>query len=123
MSAKVIRHPNTSPAAVYPGRAEINRAGATIAWDMLCELESVDCEDEGPNIAEHSDLENWPRQRRPFRNVVAEYAAIANAVGPEVLDGFYAILSDVVAITCQGMCPAAARYDSFCDARDEEVQP
>jgi hypothetical protein len=123
MTAKVVRHPATSPAAVYPGHAEINRAGATIAWNMLCELERVDCEDDGPNIAEHSDLENWPRQGRPFRNVVAECAARADVAGPEVLEAFYAILSDFIAITCQGMCPAAARYDSFCDDGNEEVQP
>jgi hypothetical protein len=106
---------------IWPGYAPINRAGATLARDMLIELESInDPDEDGPNIAELSTLENWAREGRPLRNVLAEYAARAQAAGPDVLDGFYALLGDYIAIACQGsIADIGCRYDRHCEDAQE----
>ena len=99
MSAGVVQQ---HPATRWPGVHAIDPAGERIARDMLEELECVDMDEHGTNAAEYCQLENWVRQDRPFRNIVAEYAAQAQAVGPEALAAFYAVLSDVVSRACQG---------------------
>lgn len=102
----------------WPGHAAINPIGAALARDMLIELEGIDSPDsdpEGPAPAERSMLEDWVRQGRPFRNVVAEYAAMAQAAGPEVMGGFYAVLSDYVSIACQGSIANVEKYDRHCE--------
>lgn len=90
------------PADIWPGFAQINRTGASLARDMLCELESANSDPHGVNVADNCTLANWPRQGRPFRNVVAEYGAMAQAAGPQALIGFYAVLSEFLSSTCQG---------------------
>ena len=102
MSAPIVRQPAADPAATWPGVHAIDPTGERIARDMLEELERVDMDEHDINPAEYCQLENWVRQDRPFRNIVAEYAAKAQAVSPEALAGFYAVLSDVVSRACQG---------------------
>ncbi len=102
MSALIVRHPAADPAATWPGVHALDRAGERIARDMLEELERVDMDEHGTNPAEYCQLEDWVREGRPFRNIVAEYAAKAQAVSPEALAAFYAVLSDVVSRACQG---------------------
>lgn len=104
---------------IWPGAVEVNRTGAELARDMLVELETVEDQDHpgGPSPADYCNLEDWPREGQPFRNVVAKYAARARALGPEVLDGFYAVLSDFVSVACAGAAFPAARYDRW--ARDD----
>lgn len=64
--------------------------------------------------AEYCQLENWTRQGRRFRNIVAEYAAAALAQGPGALPGFYAVISDFLAATSAGCVPDSEIYDRFC---------
>lgn len=106
---------SADPQEVWPGFAQIDRMGAALARDMLYELEDPGSDEHGVGLADYSSLEDWPRRGRPFRNVVAEYAAMAQAAGPEVLDGFYAVLSDYVSIACNGATPDAVSYDRHCD--------
>ncbi|MGB6486245.1 MAG: hypothetical protein WBE91_05125 [Steroidobacteraceae bacterium] len=113
----VVQHPSASPAAVWPGHAIVSTAGATIAREMLLELAAVP--DEGTiTVGDLACLENWPRQGRPFRNVVAEYTAMAQSAGTDAVEGFYAVLSDYIGICCQGSIPDLDRYDSLCDTED-----
>ena len=101
MSAPIVRHPAADPAATWPGVHAIDPTGERIARDMLEELERVDMDEHDMNPAEYCQLENWVRQDRPFRNIVAEYAAKAQAAGPEALAGFYAVVSDFIARAAQ----------------------
>ena len=96
----------------FPGDTTIDPAGATLARGMLQELEGVN--DDSSAAADDSFLANWPRKGRPFRNVVAEYAARARAVSPAALEAFYAVLSDFISFTCQGSVPDGSCYDRFC---------
>ena len=92
---------SVSPAAVWPESQSIDLTGAAIACEMLKELKSTDGDVHDLCPAEYCQLENWVRQGRPFRNIVAEYAAKAQAVSPEALAGFYAVLSDFIARAAQ----------------------
>ena len=115
MSANVVQHPAINdPLANWPGFASVDAAGARIARDMLAELECTDMDANDITPAEYCELGNWPRHGLPFRNVVAEYAAKAQAAGPEALAAFYAVLSDFIAITCQGSVPESGNYDRLC---------
>ena len=102
MSAGNAPRTGTPRAGGHPPFHVIDSTGARIARKMLKELERVDMDEHDINPAEYCQLENWVRQDRPFRNIVAEYAAKAQAVSPEALAGFYAVLSDVVSRACQG---------------------
>lgn len=117
----VVQHPSASPAAVWPGHATVDTAGATIAREMLLELADVpDEQEETVTVGDLACLENWPREGRPFRNVVAEYAARAQSAGPAAVEGFYAVISDYLGICCQGCLPDLDRYDSLCDTEDAQ---
>lgn len=110
---KVLNHPKADvPAAIYPGVADVNREGVAIAFEMLCELESGAVVDPEAHIriAELSELENWPREGKPFRNVVYEYLTRAKQSGPAVEAGFCAVLSDFVAQVLEGGAPSAHFY-------------
>ena len=99
MSAGVVQQ---HPATRWPGVHAIDPAGERIARQMLEELEGTEMDEHDINPAEYCQLEDWVREGRPFRNIVAEYAAKAQAVSPEALAAFYAVLSDVVSRACQG---------------------
>lgn len=101
MSAPIVRHPAADPAATWPGGHAIDPAGERIARQMLEELEGADMDERGVVAAEYCQLADCAREGQPFRNIVAEYAAKALAVGPEALAGFYAVLSDRLSIACQ----------------------
>lgn len=101
MSAPIVRDPAADPAATWPGVHVIDPAGERLAREMLEVLECTEMDEHDMNPAEYCQLENWVRQDRPFRNIVAEYAAKAQAVGPEALAGFYAVVSDFIAIRSQ----------------------
>lgn len=71
---------NTAPSEAQsisapPGYYPVNRLGASLARDMLGELDEVCTDTDGETIAERSELEDWAREGRQFRNVVAEYVA------------------------------------------------
>jgi hypothetical protein len=100
------------PTEEFPGDATIDPAGAAIARAMLRELEEVDLVHGTP--ANDSLLANWPREGRPFRNVVAEYVAKAHAMSPQALEAFYAVLSDFISWASQGSVPNSSSYDRFC---------
>lgn len=102
MSGANVQQAPTDPATRWPGVHAIDPAGERIARGMLEELECVNMDEHGTNPAEYCQLADWVREGRPFRNIVAEYAAKAQAVGPEALAAFYAVLSDCLSIACQG---------------------
>lgn len=113
---KVILHPKAgAPEAIYPGVADMNREGVSIAVEMLCELECGEVYDmeTGTSFADLSNIENWPREGRPFRNIVHEYFARARGGGPDVEAGFCAVLSDLVAQCSAGTCPGAEFYQTL----------
>jgi hypothetical protein len=111
--AKVVLHPKADdPQAMYPGVADVNREGVSIAIDMLYELEGGNEDADGVGPADRSSLDNWPRQGLLFRNIVAEYLAQARRAGPDVEAGFCAVLCDIVALNCQGLSSdGVARYE------------
>jgi|SRR5580698_7850292 hypothetical protein len=98
------------PEESWPGVADINRAGLALAVEMLEQLESCEDDEHGVRLTDYACLEDWPRQGRPFRNVVAEYLSAARKDGPQVEAGFCAVLSDTIALHCSGMVPDSARY-------------
>jgi hypothetical protein len=114
-----------SPIATHPGVADVNREGVAIAFEMLCELESPEIVDAESSVTTNdlSQLENWVRQGRPFRNVVHEYLARAREGGAAVEAGFCAVLSDLVSQVSAGSIPSAENYESMFDlgSDDEEV--
>jgi hypothetical protein len=77
---------------------------------MLALLEAVD---ESPNLGEMTCLEDWVREGRPLRRVVAEYLELARADGPEVEAGFCAALGDYVGMCAQGGNCGSERYEAF----------
>jgi hypothetical protein len=94
----------------WPGVAEVSRRGVAIAVEMLTDLESNE-DEQGAAAYDLACLEDWPREGRPFRNVVAEYLKRARDAGPEVEAGFLAVLSDTVSMVCGGSVPSSERYD------------
>ena len=101
MSASIVRHSAADPGPTWPGVHAIDPAGERIARQMLEELEGSDMDERGVVPAEYCQLADCVREGQPFRNIVAEYAAKAQAVGPGALAGFYAVLSDRLSIACQ----------------------
>jgi hypothetical protein len=97
---------------VWPGHVNVDRAGAELAVEMLDALESSDTADNGSGLteADYSQLENWARRGKPFRNIVAEYLQRAREAGPDVDAGFCAVLSDLVSQHCQGTDAEADSY-------------
>jgi hypothetical protein len=102
--------PHHDPEAIWPGVAAVSRAGVALAVEMLTDLEWNDEDEHGIPLADYACLEDWPRQGRPFRNIVAEYLTAARKEGPEVEAGFCAVLTDMVGLICTGTVPDAARY-------------
>jgi hypothetical protein len=99
---------------VWQGVADVNRAGIALGLEMLVQLEDFENDEHGIRPAEYACLEDWPRQGRPFRNIVAEYLKAARKEGPEVEAGFCAMLTDIVGLLCSGSVPDTERYS---DAR------
>lgn len=116
MTAKIAKL-STRPEARWPGHATIDAAGARIACEMLAELAEAEMDQDGVSAADLCCLPNWPRQGRPFRNIVAEQAAKAQEAGPEALAAYFAVLSDYIATTAQGSLPEAAAYGRYCGGK------
>jgi hypothetical protein len=111
--AKVVNHPMADdPEALYPGVAEVDRAGVALAVEMLLQLENWETDEHGIELCGYACLEDWPRQGRPFRNIVAEYLTAARKEGPEVEAGFCAALTDMVGLLCSGIVPDSERYSA-----------
>ena len=104
--------PDLGPMEIWPGVADVDRAGIALAVEMLADLEWNDEDEHGIPLADYACLEDWPRQGRPFRNVVAEYLMAARKEGPAVEAAFCAVLTDVVALCCTGTVPDSARYSA-----------
>jgi hypothetical protein len=102
--------PEHDPEAIWPGVADVNRVGIALAAEMLERLEEQD--EHKIRLADYACLEDWPRQGRPFRNIVAEYLTAARKEGPEVEAGFCAVLTDMVGLLCEGMGVDTSRYSA-----------
>jgi hypothetical protein len=96
------------PATAWPGHAPIEPGGVELAIAMIRELEDSDLGQDGINENDRSCLENWPREGKPFRNIVLEYLQLARELKVEA--GFCAVLSDYLALGSQGMSSSADRY-------------
>jgi hypothetical protein len=98
--------------AIYPGVAEVNREGVELAFEMLFKLKNWEIVDPVSRVStvDLSQLENWPREGKPFRNVVHEYLARARQSGSAVEAGFCAVLSDFLSQLSAGTCPSAETY-------------
>jgi hypothetical protein len=108
MTAVVICHPNADPERVWPGQAPLDQTGLMLAVRMLDDLEN---EDDGEiRASDYACLEDWPREGKPFQNVVLKQLRRAQAAGPAAESAFCAVLSDFVAFSCGGMSPNCARY-------------
>jgi len=116
MSATIM-DPDADLRDVWPGHVDVDRAGADLAVEMLDALESTDTPDNGSGLteADYSQLENWARRGKPFRNIVAEYLKRAREAGPDVEAGFCAVLSDLVSQHCQGTDANADHYVTMFD--------
>lgn len=114
MSGKILALGKTITTAVntWKGHAKVSRDGVELAVEMLEQLaESTPADDgSGVTVADYSSLEDWPRQGRPFRNVVAEYLARAREGGSEVEAGFCAVLSDMAALVAARVIPDIDNY-------------
>lgn len=102
-----------TPLDVWRGFACVDKKGVSIAYKMLSELEQLDGDKAGITLADYASLEEWPREGNPFRNVVAEYLAVAREGGPSVEAGFLAVLTDMIAMNCQGLGADSGRYEDF----------
>jgi hypothetical protein len=100
------------PMEVWPGVADVNRAGVALAVEMLEHLEKFVVDEHGRRPADYASLEDWQRRGRPFRNIVAEYLQSARKEGSEVEAGFCAVLTDIVCQLSEGMGPTSTRYSS-----------
>lgn len=110
----VVIHPKADdPQALWPGAANINREGVSIAFKMLRELEDGEPDGDGVTASDLACLENWPRQGQAFRNIVAQYLAQAHAAGTETEAGFCAVLSDILSGSADGWNIHAGRYESM----------
>jgi hypothetical protein len=98
------------PTEVWPGIADVNRMGFALALEMLDQLENWEEDEHKIRVSDSACLEDWPRQGRPFRNIVAEYLAAARKEGPEVEAGFCAVLTDFIALGCSGVVSGSERY-------------
>lgn len=98
------------PTEIWPGVADVSREGMALALEMLIQLEATDDDEHGIRLGDYACLEDWPRQGRPFRNIVSEYMAVARKQGPEVEAGFCAVLTDMLGLLCSGTVPDTARY-------------
>jgi hypothetical protein len=105
-----IRRASDDPAEIWPGVADVNRAGVALALEMLMQLESCEDDEHGVRLSDYACLEDWPRQGRPFRNIVAEYLTAARKEGPEVEAGFCAMLTDFVGLGSGGVIADSGRY-------------
>jgi hypothetical protein len=119
----VVPSDDPDPEEVWPGVADVNRAGLALAVEMLDLLEegSGSSDEHGICLSDYACLENWPRHGHPFRNVVAEYLTVARNEGPEVEAGFCAVLTDIVALLCSGTVAHAERYSAARFASVAEV--
>lgn len=121
MSAdNVIEPAADDPSMIWPGFAEVNTEGAALAREMFIELEEIDVESDAPMAGDLAQLENCPRRGQPFRNVVAEYLARAQARGPSVTDGFCAVLGDYISACLNGSVPDVSFYDPIAGITEEE---
>lgn len=110
MSAKTSLGPPDDPQEIWTGHADINRQGVELAVEMLDCLGEIACDEAGVTEGDYSSLEDWGRQGRPFRNVVAEYLQRARGSGADVEAGFCAVLSDIVALVANGEVPDVSGY-------------
>ena len=110
----VVRPDDPDPEEVWPGVSDVNRAGLALAIEMLDLLEDGSglSDEHGICLSDYACLEDWPRQGRPFRNVVAEYLTVARKEGPDVEAGFCAVLTDMLGLLCAGTVAHAERYSS-----------
>ncbi|HJS91648.1 MAG TPA: hypothetical protein VJ738_16900 [Steroidobacteraceae bacterium] len=120
MSVTPIR-PDVEYWEIWPGIHQVDKAGARLAQDMLAELETYDPTAD-VSVANRSCLEDWFRDGGPFRNIVAEYMATAQAAGPQALEGFCAVLSDFIAQACTGSVCDAAQYNRWTGDGQEDGQ-
>lgn len=90
------------PTKVWPGLVGVNSAGVEIALEIFKRLENSESDAHGIRLSDSACLEDWPREGRPFRNIVAEGLALARSEGPETEAGFCAALTDFVALVCSG---------------------
>jgi hypothetical protein len=104
MTAKIEFFGETTSSDVWKGHAEVNREGVELAVEMLDELSAVNDDGDYVGVADYACLEDWPRQGRPFRNIVLEYLLRARQAGDDVESGFCAVLSDYVSLNMQGAC-------------------
>ena len=118
---KMLIHPKADdPRAMFPGVAALDRTGARLAFEMLCELEDFETTDQDGILAsDRACLENWPRQGEAFRNVVLEYLHRADKAGSSAEAGFCAVLSDFVATVSIGAIFSAKRYGRMFDLESE----
>jgi hypothetical protein len=93
------------PTEIWPGHAEIDRAGVELAVQMLDEM-TEKTDEQRIMVADMCSLDDWQREGLPFRNIVAEYLERARSLGPEAESGFCAVLSDMAAFS-------AAEYEAF----------
>jgi hypothetical protein len=110
-----------NPAEVWPGWADVNRAGLTLAVEMLEQVESSEEDEHKIRLADYACLEDWPREGRPFRNIVAEYLTAARNQGPEVEAGFCAVLSDIVGLIGLSTVSDSGRYRAVGELGGGEV--
>jgi hypothetical protein len=109
---KLVAPSDPDPREIWPGVVDVNRAGLTLAIEMLEQFESCEDDEHGIPLTDYACLEDWPRQGRPFRNIVADYLTAARKEGPEVEAGFCAVLTDMVSLFCSGTVPDAERYSA-----------
>lgn len=109
MSDQVVHPFDVDPQVTWPGHVQLEPRGVSLAVELLEELESLDADAE-VNPHDLADLEDWPREGRPFRNIVLEYLQRAHQESPEAQASFCAVLSDFLSICCAGAVPEAGRY-------------
>jgi hypothetical protein len=103
MTAKVTPQPNVERHEIWPGHAELDRAGVEIAVEMFEEL-NEETEDDTIGMNDLCCLQDWPRNGRPFRNIVSEYLERARAAGPAAEYAFTAVLTDLAGFAARGEC-------------------
>lgn len=94
MSAVISCHPMCDATEVFPGTHAVDPSGAKLAVQMLLEFRRHDSDAAGVSSRDYMSLEDWPRQGRPFRNIVFEYLQRVRELGIAAEVGFCAVLSD-----------------------------
>jgi hypothetical protein len=98
-----------NPHSIWPGHADMDRAGVELAIEMLRVLEEGE-RDDGIAEGDYCCLEDWPRQGGPFRNIVVEYMARAREAGSGVENAFCAVITDYLALGSLGSGVRSAEF-------------